>query len=265
MTDGDDARYDQCVAAAEAGARRAMDAFRTELTVEDKGDGVDSVTEIDRDSQRIVTDEIASRYPEEPVVGEEEDAPKSVPADGPAWVVDPIDGTNNYVGGNRVWVTSVACVIDAEPVTAASVGPATGDRYTATRDTAYRNGTPIQTSEKSEPESFMINPIFGLSSTHRSEFADVAETVVSEFGDLRRFGCAQAALAGVAAGEIDATVSTVELNGWDSIAGVHLIRQAGGTATDAAGDRWEPGATGLLASNGEAHDALVDAFDPVDD
>jgi myo-inositol-1(or 4)-monophosphatase len=256
-------RYGHCLTAAEAGAERAMASFRTSLTVERKDGEMDAVTEIDRDAQRIVTSAIGEHYPDEPVVGEEEDAPKSVPAEGAAWVVDPIDGTNNYVCGSRTWVTSVASVIDGEPVAAATVSPATGDTYTADRDSAYLNGTAVTTSTESDPSSFLVNPIFGLAPTHRRELAAVTETILSEFGDLRRIGCAQAALAGVATGEIHAAVSTVELNDWDTVAGVHIVRQAGGTVTDAAGDRWKPGATGLIASNGEAHETLVEAVEPV--
>jgi myo-inositol-1(or 4)-monophosphatase len=81
--------------------------------------------------------------------------------------------------------------------------------------------------------------------------------LLTAFGDLRRLGCAQLVLAGVAAGRLHAAVSTVELNDWDTVAGVHLVRLAGGRVTDAAGDRWEPGATGLVASNGRAHEALL--------
>lgn len=262
-SDGDTSdRLDTCVDAAESGGRVALDSFRSELTVEAKGDDpLDAVTVVDRAVQNHVFSAIGERYPNDAVVGEEEDALKSVPEEGVAWVVDPIDGTVNYVGGNRVWMTSVAVCRDGDPVAAANYAPAVDDLYVAGDGAATRNGEPITVSGTTDPTTFTINPLFGVSRSHRRELARVVDTVVEEFGDLRRFGCAQAALSGVAAGELDATVSTVELNDWDTAAGVHLLRQAGGRATDVYGDRWRPGSEGLIASNDEAHEKLVAAFD----
>ncbi len=277
---------DHCRAAAVVGARRALASFRTDIEAESKDGGVDSVTEADRAAQREVIERIGAAFPDETVVGEEDDASKSVPAEGPAWVVDPIDGTNNYVAGRRVWATSVARVVDGEPVAAATAAPALGDVYLADTETAWRepyrqsvaavderSGDPaaveqpaeadvsqrgrLAVASESDPEQFFVNPLFGVDERHRRECRGVVETVLASFGDLRRLGCAQLVLAGVAAGQLHAAVSTVELNDWDTIAGVHLVRLAGGRVTDTAGDRWVPGATGLVASNGEAHDALL--------
>ncbi|MFC6786052.1 inositol monophosphatase family protein [Halobaculum halobium] len=261
---GIDDRLETAVAAAERGGSVALDAFRSAHDVETKADGpMDAVTAVDRTVQRRVIEYITERHPEDAVVGEEDDALKSVPETGVAWVVDPIDGTVNYAKGNRVWMTSVAVCRDGEPVAAANDAPATGDQYVAGATTARRNDEPISVSDTADPAALLVNPVFGVSPRHRRGLAAVVETALDAFGDVRRFGCAQAALSGVATGELDAVVSTVELNAWDTAAGVHLIRRAGGRATDVYGDRWRPGSIGLIASNGEAHDALVDAFDPV--
>ena len=257
-------RADCALAAARAGAERASEGFRTQLTIEQKDATADSVTAYDRAAQRAALERIARTFPDEPIAAEEEDVRKRVPATGPAWAVDPIDGTNNYVGGGRVWATSVAAVVDCDPVAAATIAPALGDAYTAD-DTARRNGEPITVSTESDPERFLINPVYGLSPRDRRELAATVETITTRFGDLRRIGCTQLALAAVASGELHAVVSTVTLNDWDTIAGVGLVRRAGGRVTDASGARWEPDATGLVASNDTAHDLLLDAFEPVDE
>ena len=256
-------RLAACRTAAERGGDVALESFRTGLAVESKAGPMDAVTEADRAAQRTVVEFLGDRYPDDPVVGEEEDAPKEVPEAGPAWVVDPIDGTNNYVAGNRTWVTSVAFVRDGEGVAAANVMPATGETYAAGADGVTRNGDPATTSGRTDPETFLVHPIFGFTSRHRRELVAAINTTMTEFGDTRRAGSAQAALSGVACGELEAAVSTVRLHDWDTVAGVHLVRRAGGVVTDARGDRWAPGADGLLASNGEAHERLVEAFDPV--
>ncbi len=268
--------------AAAAGAAVAMESFRTELDVETKSGRFDRVTRVDRAVQRRVVESLSTAAPEVPVVGEESDARKRVPETGPAWVVDPIDGTNNYVGGGHAWAVAVAATRDGDPVAGVTDLPAVGDVYAVDTpergggadDAAgpsgagvvpVRNGDPIRVSDRSEPAAFTINPIFGFSDRQRRAHRRALDTIFETFGDFRRVGCAQAALAAVASGEIDAAVSTVELNPWDTVGGVRLIRAAGGTVTDASGERWTPGATGLVASNGNAHDRLVEAFDPTSD
>lgn len=259
----DDAdRLDSCVTAARSGGDLALESFRSGLAVETKGGPMDAVTEVDRAVQRHVIDRLRAEYPDDPVVGEESDASKRVPGAGPAWVVDPVDGTTNYAAGNANWVTSVAFCRDGEPVAGANYAPVTGDLYAAGPDGATRNGEPVSPSTCSEPDSFLVNPLFGTTPHHRRELRRAVGTVLASFGDLRRFGCAQAALSGVACGELEATVSTVELHDWDTVAGVCLVREAGGVVTDVHGERWVPGATGLLASSGAAHGELVGSFSP---
>ncbi|MEZ3116683.1 inositol monophosphatase [Halobaculum sp. MBLA0147] len=257
-------RVELCHEAAAAGAERAAASFRTGIAAESKGgDGVDSVTEADRAAQATVIETIREAVPGEPVVGEEGDAPDHVPLEGAAWVVDPIDGTVNYVGGHPVWCTSVACVVDGETVAAASVAPALGDTYVVDRTTTRRDGEPVRVAAESDPGSFLVNPLYGPGRDHRRECTATCDVILEEFGDLRRYGCAQLVLASVASGGLHAAVSTVALNDWDTVAGVAAVRRAGGRVTDANGDRWEPGATGLVASNDTAHETVVAALDGI--
>jgi myo-inositol-1(or 4)-monophosphatase len=93
----------------------------------------------------------------------------------------------------------------------------------------------------------------------RDEYAAACRAVVERFGDLRRLGSAQAQLAMVAAGTLDGVVTNVYANPWDTVAGVHLIRLAGGTVTDVHGDRWRHDSHGLVASNGAIHEQLLGA------
>lgn len=245
--------------AAEIGGDAALAAFRTVHDVETKGGQFDRVTETDRAVQRAVAS-VLRGVAADPLVGEEENALKTVPDGGPAWVVDPIDGTNNYVAGDPTWAVALAATEEGEPAAAVTRLPAVGDVYVAGDDGVTRNDEPVAVTDRDDPGSFTVNPVFGFSPEHRRRHRQATETIFSAFGDIRRVGCAGAAFARVASGELDAAVSTVRLDPWDSVGGVHLIREAGGTVTDLDGNRWRPGATGLLASNGNAHHALVDAF-----
>ncbi len=280
--DGPSQRLMTCRDAAESGGRLAYDSFRTSVSVETKGTSrMDTVTEVDRSVQRHIIERIANQFPGEPIVGEEAtsdpELPEvnqvdSPPESGPAWIIDPIDGTNNYVTGNQVWATSVAAIRDQRPVAAANSMPAMDACYLAgphdqvsvvdSEVSATRNGQPLTPSQRTDQARWLINPIFGLADRDRSALPAVVRTIMEEFGDMRRVGCAQAVLSRVAAGELDAAVSTVSLNSWDSAAGVHLIREAGGTVTDIRGNRWRIGAEGLIASSGCDHARLVRSFGP---
>lgn len=252
--------------AARTGGDLANGGFRGPLTVETKENALDSVTEFDHEVQRQITQLLRDENPDAVVVGEEElpdvDTRTTLPERGTAWVVDPIDGTNNFVAGNRIWGCAVAAVEDGEAVAAVNEFPALGDSFAAaTGEGAMRNGDPCSVSDRTDPETFTINPIFGLAERDRRKLSEYVTTIAEEFGDSRRFGSSQFALSSVAAGELDAAVSGVQLSPWDTVGGVHMIREAGGTVTDLDGNRWTPDSRGIVASNGEAHDELVAAFD----
>ena len=250
--------------AADAGAAVAAAAFRRDIDVETKDGKTDVVTQADRDTQTRVIEVIEERFPDDAVVGEEEDARKSVPDDGPAWVVDPIDGTNNFVRNIRVWTTSVAATRDGEPVASANVLPACDDTYTADGDGTYRNGEPVSVSDVSDPERATVVPTFWWDFDHREEYAAATRAIVERFGDLRRFGSAQVTLSLVASGSLEGTITNEQTNPWDTVAGVHMVRQAGGTVTDLDGERWRHDSTGLVASNGAVHDEVLEAARAID-
>lgn len=250
--------------AARAGAAVASERFRSDIAVERKGKD-DVVTEADRAAQRTVIEAIREAFPSDAVVGEEEDERKTVPDEGAAWVIDPIDGTNNYVRGIRVWGTAVAAVVDGEPVAAATVAPALGDVYTADADGAYRNGEPMTVSDVDDPRRGAVDPTLWWDFDSRDEYARACEAVVRRFNDLRRLGAAQIVLPTVAAGGLEGTLSNLRANPWDSVAGVFMVRQAGGRATDLAGDRWRHDSAGLVVSNGALHDEVLAAARAIED
>jgi len=250
--------------AAREGAKVAYATYRTGIDVETKGGKTDVVTQADRDAQRRVIEVIRETHPEDAIVGEEEDELKAVPDSGSCWVIDPIDGTNNYVRDIPIWATSVAAVEDGEAVAAANVMPALDDVFVSGPDGATLNGEPIAVSEEIDPEVFTVTPTIWWDFDERDQYGRACQAIVDRFGDMRRFGCAQAVLSMIAAGQMEGAITNVVANPWDSVAGVHLIRQAGGTVTDIHGERWRPGADGLVASNGTQHDELVAAAQEIE-
>lgn len=256
MTD----RENAVSAVADAGAEYALTHFRTELEVETKSNKSDLVTEIDRTTQDRIVTAIRESFPDDEIVGEENEQRKTVPESGHAWIVDPIDGTQNYVAGMRVWVTSVALVEDGEPTAAVTVAPALSDRYAATSSDVTRNGRSISVSETTDPKAALVASTLRLSNTGADTFGRFARVTADRFGEIRRLGSAQLTLSLVAAGALDAVVGFApEPNAWDTVAGAYHVRQAGGRVSDLDGREWTPKSRGIVASNGHVHEPLLEA------
>lgn len=270
--------------AARAGGAVARDAFRGPLTVETKANKNDLVTDADHETQRQIVDTIADAFPDEPFVCEEEidmrtasgkgrDDPtgpavqqpgpmvESVPDTGPCWVVDPIDGTANFARGNVLWASSVASVVDGETVAAATYLPAVQDIYTVGPESAARNGQRLAVSDRTDPGTFAVGLVAAWPSDRSDRLGALVRAVNERFGDSRRYGTLQATLGFVASGELEAAVTTEPTTPWDTIAGVELVRSAGGTVSDVHGNRWTRDSDGLVASNGNAHDEIVAAVE----
>ncbi|MDX1745380.1 MAG: inositol monophosphatase [Halobacteriales archaeon] len=245
--------------AARAGGSVALSTFRTNVQVNTKTNVMDSVTEADLAAQERVLDVLREADPDATYVAEEADAETTIPETGRVWIIDPIDGTNNYAVGSRLWATSVAAVQDGVPVAAVTHLPALEDTYTATDGRAKRNGDPVTVRDQPESTASVAAPVFGLGRSDRPAYLATTEALISSFGDLRRFGSGQTALAMVAAGELDGIVTTLRHSPWDTVAGAHLVRAGGGQVTDAMGDPWSAESLGLVASNGGVHEALLSA------
>ena len=254
-----DSRVELAAASAQAGAEVAVDSFRTALEIEHKSGKTDVVTRADRRAQEAVVDCIRSHSGDVTVIGEEGDATQAVPETGTVWIVDPIDGTNNFVRGNRHWATSVACLVDGDPVAAANILPALGDRYIGTPEGVTLNGDPVSVSDRSDPDRFAVVPTVWWGFDRREEYAAVLEAIVGRFGDLRRPGSAQVSLSLLAGGTYEGVFTTVDAPAWDTVAGAALVRWAGGTVTDLDGSAWHHDTPGIVASNGRAHDELLAA------
>ena len=255
----DDERASVARRAAAVGAEVAADRFRTGIDVERKANKTDVVTAADRDAQAAVIDALRDTHPDDAIVGEEAGALKRVPDTGAAWVIDPIDGTSNYVRGTRLWGTAVAAVQDGSPVAGATNLPALDDVYWTDGDRTYRNGDPVTVSTRADPETCAVVPTMWWAFDARDRYGRACRAIIERFGDLRRLGCAQAELAGVADGSLDGAVTDIRANPWDTLAGVAMVRAAGGTVTDIEGDRWRHDSVGLVASNGRIHDAVLAA------
>jgi myo-inositol-1(or 4)-monophosphatase len=253
--------------ASRAGGIVAKKQFRTALDIDEKSSATDVVTNADREAQEQVLATIAGEFPGARVVCEEDQAAiagvdveilDSVPDSGDAWVVDPIDGTANYASEIRFWATSVAAISGGEPVAGATYLPSIGDIYTAGPESVSRNDEPMTVNDETDPDAFTVGLLGRWSPEESDRHGRFIRETTARFGDGRRFGSMQGVLALVAAGSLEAAIMPDPPEPWDSIAGVHLLRRAGGTATTVDGDRWRHDAGPLVVSNGECHDRVCE-------
>lgn len=255
--------------AARAGGVVARESFRGDVAVETKSSKNDLVTQADRHAQQQVIATISQEFPNATFVCEEDSRPggrgaddvtlvDEVPSSGDAWVVDPIDGTSNFVRELRFWCTSVAAISQGDPVGVATYLPAADDIYTAGPESVSRNDSPMRVSDRSDPETFAVGLVGWWPTRQGDEYASLFRSTAAQFGDLRRMGSLQGALALVADGGYDAALMPGTPHPWDALVGVHLIRRAGGTVTNLRGEEWTSGDEGLVASNGTAHETVLE-------
>ena len=227
-----DALCELAIGAAHAGGEIVRGAFGSDVHPELKGAG-DWVSEIDTTSERTIRDHLLAAQPEIPVFGEEEGGDRAELG----WLVDPLDGTANFLHGFPIVGVSVALVRDGTPIVGVVHAPMLGNTYTAvTGGGARLNNTSIRVSAREIEHAICATGFpFRAKRERLGEYFPVFERALVEFEDLRRAGSASLDLAWTAAGVYDGYFEQ-QLGPWDVAAGALIVREAGGVVTDWSGD-----------------------------
>jgi myo-inositol-1(or 4)-monophosphatase len=247
-------------AAREAGAviRAAAPRVRS-IDWQSKGP-TDFVSEVDLAAEACILAVARRDLPGATILAEESAATTSPDrvAKGLALVIDPLDGTTNFLHGYPEYAVSIAALIDGEPV-AAVVYDVPGDElFTASRGGgAFCNGAPIRVSTIADPQRALIGTGFPFKDANDiAPYQAQMSRVMAQVSGVRRPGAASIDLASVAAGRFDAFWENM-LSPWDFAAGMLLVREAGGTVTDLRGSPLQPiASSGVLAGNPVMHDWL---------
>ena len=191
-----------------------------------KTSAVDVVTEADRAVEALVRERITAARPDDAILGEEgDDLPGT---SGVRWVVDPIDGTVNYLYGLPDCAVSVAAEVDGEVVAGAVVAIPTGTEYAAARGLgATRDGAPIGVRPTPPLAERLVLTGFGYQRAVREHQAACVAQLLPEVRDIRRMGSCSLDLCHVAEGSADAYVEAGP-QPWDWSAGGLVLREAGG-------------------------------------
>ncbi len=214
----------------------------------------DIVTEMDRAAETLIFETIRAARPGDGALGEEgaDDAGTT----GVRWVVDPIDGTVNYLYDFPSWAVSVAAEVDGEAVVGVVAVPPLGETFSAVRGRgAELDGRPLRRDDAPSLDRALVATGFGYAAERRARQAEVLRGVLPRVRDVRRAGAAAVDLCAVAAGRVDAYYER-GTNRWDIAAGALIATEAGVTV-------------GGLHGRRAGHDLVIAAppglFDPLHD
>ena len=239
---------------ADAADAVSLPGFRTRnFLVEQKSDHSD-VTEFDRATELAIANFVREERPTHGFFGEEHGMSGPLDAEF-QWVIDPIDGTTNYVRGIPIWASLIALIHNEVPIVGVVSAPALGLRWWATRGTgAFCNGIPISVSAVSaiDQAHVSLTPNIGWSKVDRLlelERLQVETQRSRGFGDFWQHML-------VAQGAIDLAVDAVGLQPYDTAALYPIVEEAGGRISDRHGtSNWR--SNSLISSNGLLHDEVI--------
>jgi myo-inositol-1(or 4)-monophosphatase len=241
---------DECAGAA---ASELMSRYGEQARgVTSKSTPTDLVSEADLAAERAIRDVLARRRPEDRVLGEE----GGETGEGRLrWLVDPLDGTINFLFGIPAFAVSVACEDDAGSLAGVVLDPVREERFAAVRSgPTTLNGEPIRSSDRDRLETALVATGFAYSAAVRVRQAAVVARVLPRVRDIRRFGAAALDLSWCACGRFDAYYER-GLNPWDIAAGGLIASRAGLVVRELAPTS-EGDPAGLMAAPGAIADEL---------
>ena len=228
------------------------------LPVDSKGTN-DFVSEVDRNAEREIIQQLAKTYPDHAFIGEESGRTGPEEAEY-VWIIDPLDGTTNYLRGIPHYAVSIACIYKGKLEHAVVHNPVLREEFTASRGRgAQFNGRRIRVSNTQGLESALVGtgiPFKGHCAEHLPTYSAALAEIASRSAGIRRAGAASLDLAYVAAGRLDAFWE-IGLAPWDMAAGVLLIKEAGGLVSDFDGGEKFMESGNIVAGNPRAFKSVL--------
>jgi myo-inositol-1(or 4)-monophosphatase len=250
-----------CLVAAQEAARRGaavLEEWRSRFQVRAKA-RFDFVTDADLASQKVIREYLLDRHPDHAFLGEE-DAVKSErpgPDAPPTWIVDPLDGTTNYVHDCPLYCVSVGLHAEGELVAGAIHDPSRREAFGAARGHgSWLNGQRLRTSSVARLDEALLAT--GFPPDMRGQERSLAwwRHFSLRTHSLRRTGSTALNLAYVACGRFDGFWA-FDNHPWDVAAGVVIVREAGGTVSNLDGTPYDPFTPDALATNGPLHEEML--------
>lgn len=231
--------------------------------IDEKGSN-DYVTKVDHASQFAIVTGIRRAFPDDFIVAEESLAPEINAGRDPRgrrWYIDPLDGTTNYIHGYPVFAVTLALEIEGRLMVAVTYAPRDRELFHAVRGHgAFMNDAPIHVSRIHNHARILLGTGFPFRARHLLEiYLKSFAYFFNRARGVRRGGAAALDLAYVAAGRLDGFWE-LTLSAWDIAAGMLLIEEAGGRATDFFGGNTSLETGHVIATNGLLHDWMVEGI-----
>ena len=219
---------------------------------------MDFVSEVDKLAEAEIIKELRRAYPDHAILGEESGAIGKGPLQ---WVIDPLDGTHNYLRGIPHFSVSIALLEKGVPMHGVVFDPLRDELFTASKgDGAFLNDRRMRVSKRENLGGAVIATGFPYRQrAHLTPQLDMTRAILGQAEDIRRSGSAALDLAYTAAGRYDGYFE-IGLKPWDMAAGVLLVHEAGGRYCDFAGRDGIPASGNLIAGNLTGAKAMVDAI-----
>ena len=223
-----------------------------------KGHPNDPVTVYDQAAGSAMVRALTAEYPDDGILSEESVELRG--SSGLRWVIDPLDGTNNFLAGIPHFAVSIALTEGEQTLLGCVHDPLRGEMFSALRgEGATLNAQPIRVSKRETLDGAVLGVGLSFHPDRRTEMVGQLPPFLSRAGVLRTLGSAALDLAYVAAGRLDAAWF-LSLHAWDVAAAALLVEEAGGRVSDLAGAPFRDPQGGIVASNGRIHDAFLDAL-----
>ncbi|SFM18141.1 myo-inositol-1(or 4)-monophosphatase [Paenibacillus sp. 1_12] len=254
--------------AKEAGAL-ILGFMKKPLQIQEKKNKSDLVTEVDVLSELYLRDQINRDYPDHWILSEETDGAKEESpyawgklAPGYGWIIDPIDGTTNFIHGISHFAISIGIVKDGILVCGIVYNPVTADLYSARKQGgAFFNGSPIQVAQEQELSEALLATGFQANDWHsNSVLVEQIRRMAGTSRNVRINGAASLDLCWVASGKLTGFWHD-GLYPWDVAAGILIVQEAGGVVTNGAGLAFDLSDQRLIASNLWIHNAFLSVLE----
>lgn len=218
------------------------------------------VSEADKESEKVIFEILRKNFPSDEYLGEESaglDLTNVQAAKGTRWVVDPLDGTTNYIHRFPIFAISIGLELKGGMQVGLIDMPALGETYSAMKGLgAWVNGRSLQVSSTVKmKDSLLATGFFGDNEEILQEQLRIFSNNVRKCRGIRRGGAAAYDLTQVASGIFDGYWEK-GLKPWDTAAGILLVREAGGQVTTYRGHEYNPYATTMMATNSKIHQEL---------
>ncbi len=224
------------------------------LSVSNRGLTKEVTSTLDNEADQIIIDLISERHPEHNMLTEETG---QINNDSPyTWVIDPLDGSSNYVNHNPFYAVSICLAYEDVPITGVIFAPFIEELAVARKGHGCTvNGRPVTVSSTpSLDKSYIVGCPGGDLDNRR--FSKMSYVLNDSIKDFRKMGSAAIEAYTVATGRVDAFV-TLNISSWDIAAGTVCVQEAGGIVTDFNGQPWNLTKSDVCMSNGKLHDDIL--------